>query len=93
MYITTIHLWHTIFSTRSEGVMGDNYVPWALVKTNEIYAEKNKREVIGRIVEPGDMELTDSQVIVKWITQTGENINSTLDRQMVLMSKVYLTLI
>ncbi len=67
----------------------DGFIPGAFVCSNDLYFETNRRHITGHIIRP-TTHIGDDMVIVRWVTQEGENLNPALDRQMVLMHKKYL---
>lgn len=73
--------------------MEDGFVPGASVKSNELYFKEHTRRITGYVISPRGMDLLDTQVIIRWVSQTGEGFNPALDKQMILMSKKHLILV
>lgn len=67
----------------------ERFIPGALVCSNDLYYKDFGRRVTGKIVRPTTY-IDDDSVIVRWVTQEGENFNPKMENQMVLMKKKYL---
>lgn len=67
----------------------DRFAPGTLVCSNDLYHARTKRHITG-IVLRTNTNLSDTEVIVRWISQTGDGFNLEMDNQMVIMQKKHL---